>query len=391
MIEQDTHTPFKKKIEAGHVKIIFIITKGDIGGAQIHVRDLAFALQALGNQVTVLVGEEAEFTEQLSQQNIRYRVLNHLKRKIHPYKDYQALKEIRHQLRILKPDLVALHSSKAGIVGRLAAYLENIPATFTVHGWVFSGNATPVHQYAKNKIYRVIEKIGALLPARLIAVSHFDRDLAIQQKVCPDDKITTIHNGMADISPTFSANPSLHPPMLIMVARFASQKDHKTLIEALATLTELPWKLTLVGGDNGLLADTLKLITRKNLDDKIDVLGYKKDIPARLASHQIFVLSSHWEGLPLTIIEAMRAGLPVIASDVGGVSETVIDQQTGYLTHSREELIVALRALITDPKQRVAFGSNGRKHYEKHFTLDKQLKQTFRLYNEVLNHSFKPQ
>ena len=106
-----------KKIESGNVNIVIIITKGDIGGAQIHVKDIAVALQNLGNKVTVVVGGEAEFTEMLSSLNIPYRVLNHLTRQINPVKDFKAFKEIRELLREIQPDLVNLQSSKVGFLG----------------------------------------------------------------------------------------------------------------------------------------------------------------------------------------------------------------------------------------------------------------------------------
>ncbi len=369
-----------KKIESGNVNIVIIITKGDIGGAQIHVKDIAVALQNLGNKVTVVVGEEAEFTEMLSSLNIPYRVLNYLARQINPVKDFKAFKEIRELLREIQPDLVNLHSSKAGILGRIAVYLDNIPSTFTVHGWAFTDGVS----VRKQKIYKTIEKIGALFPTHLIAVSKFDRKIGIAQNVCNAKKITAIQNGMPDIDHELMANPSNEPPKLIMVARFAQQKDHKTLIEALAELSDLPWELNLIGGDGGLLADAKAAIKDFNLGEKVHILGYRNDIDKLMADSQIFVLSSNWEGFPLTIIEAMRAKLPVIASNVGGVNEAVINGETGYVTNSKDELITALETLITDPLKRQQMGDQARDNYEKYFTIDTQLENTFQLYNGLL-------
>ena len=189
---------------------------------------------------------------------------------------------------------------------------------------------------------------------------------------------------MPDIDHELMANPSNEPPKLIMVARFAQQKDHKTLIEALAELSDLPWELNLIGGDGGLLADAKAAIKDFNLGEKVHILGYRNDIDKLMADSQIFVLSSNWEGFPLTIIEAMRAKLPVIASNVGGVNEAVINGETGYVTNSKDELITALETLITDPLKRQQMGDQARDNYEKYFTIDTQLENTFQLYNGLL-------
>ena len=372
-----------KKIESGNVSIVTFITKGDIGGAQIHVKDITAALQALGNTVLVVVGEDAEFTTMLAELGIPYRVMNHLVREINPAKDVKAYKEIRQLLQEVQPDLVTLHSSKAGILGRLAVYFEKIPSTFTVHGWAFTDGVSA----KKQLIYKTIEKIGAWFPTHLIAVSNYDRKIGIDQHVCKPTKIKAVQNGMPDIDPTLIADASREPPQLIMVARFAQQKDHKTLIEALAELKDLQWELNLIGGDGGLLSAAKEAISHYGLEEKIHILGYRNDIDRLMADSQIFVLSSNWEGFPLTIIEAMRASMPVIASDVGGVSEAVIHNETGYVTHSKEEMVSALRSLITDADKRAAMGKQARANYEQYFTLETQLENTFSLYNELIrNH-----
>lgn len=369
-----------KKIESGNANVVLIITRSAIGGAQIHVKDIAVALQALGNRVTILVGETGDFTTMLDQLGIEYRIVENLVREINLVKDYKALSNIRGLLREIKPDLVAMHSSKAGLLGRLAVKLEKIPATFTAHGWSFTDGVSPKKQF----VYRTIEKMAALLPARLIAVSKYDRQIALDQKVCAEDKITAIQNGMPDIDEKLFADASQQPAKMIMVARFEQQKDHLSLVRALAELKHLDWELNLIGGDGGLQAVVEKEIDDHGLNDKINVLGYRKDIPELMAASQIFILSSNWEGFPLTILEAMRAKLPVIASAVGGVSESVIDGETGYLIDSQEKLKNSLESLVNDPALRAKMGEQARLNYLNHFTVEIQLDNTFKLYNELL-------
>ncbi len=368
-----------KKIESGNVNIVIIITKGDIGGAQIHVKDLAVSLQNLGNKVTVIVGEKDTFTQMLNGLGIQYRVVESLVRAINPITDFKAFREIRTHLKDLKPDLLSLHSSKAGILGRIIAAVDKTPSTFTAHGWAFTDGVNPKKQF----IYKIIERITALLPTRLIAVSNYDCKIALKHNICKPEKITAIQNGMPDIPPDLFADSSQSPPKLIMVARFKVPKDQQTLVQALGELKELPWELQLVGEGETQEA-VIKEINHLGLSDKIKLLGHRDDVDQLMANSQIFILISHWEGFPLTILEAMRAKLPVIASNVGGVGETIIDDETGYLVNSKDELVERLKLLITDPNKRMEIGNQGRARYKKNFTLEVQLEKTFTIYNELL-------
>ncbi|CAA6820279.1 MAG: Exopolysaccharide biosynthesis glycosyltransferase EpsF [uncultured Thiotrichaceae bacterium] len=369
-----------KKIESGNVNIVIMITKGDIGGAQIHVKDLAVSLQEFGNRVTVFVGEKDTFTDMLEGLNIHYRIIENLVREINPIRDVKAYREIRGHLKDIQPDLVSLHSSKAGILGRLIAAMNKIPATFTAHGWAFTDGVDPKKQF----LYAMIERVTALLPARIIAVSHYDRGIALKHKVCKAEKVVAVQNGMPDISPDLFAEASRAPPRIIMVARFKSPKDHEALVDALNELKELPWELILVGGDGGTQAAVEAKIVKLGLQEKINILGYRSDIDKLIASSQLFVLISRWEGFPLSILEAMRAKLPIIASNVGGVGEMIIDGQTGYLVNNHDELVAQLKILVGDPEKRTQMGLSARESYQKSFTLKVQLDKTFKIYNELL-------
>lgn len=364
------------------MKVVQVITRGDdIGGAQLHVLSLAKGLLAEAHEVTVLAGGEGSFTEELRARGVPYRPLNHLGRPIHLVKDARAFAEIRSVLKELSPELVATHSSKAGLLGRLAARSLGIPVLFTVHGWAFSEGVPALARLE----YTLLERAASPLASRIITVSDYDRALAISLRVAPPDKMVTVHNGVEDVPATQRANPELQPPRMIMVARFAAPKDHYNLIKALAGLTDLPWEIDLVG-DGPLLRETAEAVSRWQLSDRVHFCGARKDVPELLAQAQIFVLTSRWEGLPLTVLEAMRAGLPVVASDVGGVSEAVADGENGCLVPRGDvqALSTTLRRLLTDPKLRAVMGSESRKRYEAHFTVKRMLEKTFTCYQDVL-------
>lgn len=364
------------------MRVAYVITRSDaVGGAHVHVRDLAHQLLRVGHQVHVLVGGEGPFTDELRTLGIPFRSLQHLVRPIRPLDDTRGVMELRRLLSEVKPDLVSTHSSKAGWLGRLAARSLHIPVIFTAHGWAFTDG---VPQFER-RFYALAERLAAPLARRIIAVSEYDRRLAIQYRVAPPHQVVTIHNGMPDVPPELLARPGLHPPHLIMVARFEPQKDHVTLIKALAGLKDIPWTIEFVG--NGPVRKQVeKLCASLGLADRVKFLGARHDVANRLAGAQLFVLVSRWEGLPRSILEAMRAALPVVASDVGGVREAVADGQSGFLVPRGdvEALRNRLSILIERPELRVRMGLAGRRRYEEHFTFERMFRKTMEVYADVI-------
>jgi glycosyltransferase involved in cell wall biosynthesis len=367
------------------VKIVYVITRSEpMGGAQVHVRDLATVLTQLGHDVTVLTGGSGRFTDELAQNGVQWLTVPHLQFPIRPTADVRALVQLRAALKRLHPDLVSTHSSKAGVLGRLAARSLGLPVIFTAHGWAFTPGSPP----KTAALYRLVERSVARLAARIITVSDFDRDLAIREGVTEPGRVVTIHNGVPDVEPTLQAQPSVTPARLIMVARFEHQKDHATLLRSLAGLTELSWQLDLVGEGPSLPAARM-LSERLGLDSRVRFWGARSDVAQRLAEAQLFLLITNWEGFPRSVLEAMRAGLPVVASDVGGVSESVQPGRTGFLVPRGdvEGLKSWLRALLADPTLRARLGREARRQYEERFRLESTAAKTLAIYRDVLAHT----
>lgn len=365
------------------MRIAFVITRGDsVGGAQVHVRDLAAALLREGHEVKVFMGGTGPGAEALTALGVPHQILRHLVHPIRPQKDVLAVWELRRALRAYGPELVSTHSSKAGLVGRLAARSLGIPAIFTAHGFAFTEGVSE----KKRKLYTLVEWFGAKLAAKIITVSNYDRQLAICRGVAPPDKMIQIHNAMPDVLPDLRADLARHPPSIIMVARFEPPKDHVRLLHALAALKHLPWTVDFVGGGS-LLQPARELATQLSIMDRIEFPGDTRHVAERLARAQIFTLVTNYEGLPRSIIEAMRAGLPVIASNVGGVAEEVIDGTTGFLVprNGQDALRDRLALLLTDPELRSRLGSAARARYEQHFSFDRLYRQTTAVYDEILS------
>ena len=365
------------------MRIAYIVTRADpIGGAQIHVRDLAEAMQARGHAVIVLTGGQGPFVDDLKTKGIETALLQHLTVPIRPLQDLRALREMRAALRGFGPDLVAAHSAKAGVIGRMAARLMGVPVIVTTHGWSFT---TGVPR-ARAAVYRAIERITSPFAAEMtITVSEYDRQLALRAGVLSAERMVTVHNGMPDVPQSLRGTPDRHPPRLVMVARYGPQKDHTTLLHALARLRNLPWELDLVG-EGPLMPQTQALSSSLGLDARVHFLGQRMDVDRIVAAAQVSLLVTNWEGFPLSILEAMRAGLPVVASAVGGVGESVRDGETGYLVPAGEAapLTERIRMLLTDPARRTRMGAAGRAVYEREFTLDHTVSKTLAVYSGVL-------
>lgn len=364
------------------MKIAYVVARGDeIGGAHIHVADLAEECTRRGHEALIFAGEGDVYSSYLRKRKVPHRVLKKLGRTVKMGRDAGAVLELNRALRHYHPDLVSLHSAKAGVIGRLAACGLKCPVIFTAHGWSFTDGVSK----GTAALYRIIERAMAPLCDRIITVSDFDRDLAIRSKIGIGEKITTVWNGRPDIDPSLIANPASGKPRLIMVARFEAQKDHALLVLALAALKEEEWEIVFIG-DGPLRGNIERTVAAESLTAKVHFLGRSDSVAAELARSHIFVLSTNWEGLPRSIIEAMRAGLPVVATAVGGVAELVKDGENGFLVRrgNPADLVSSVKRLIEDPVERTEMGHCSRQLYQRYFSQERWLSETFGIYEQVI-------
>jgi glycosyltransferase involved in cell wall biosynthesis len=190
---------------------------------------------------------------------------------------------------------------------------------------------------------------------------------------------------MPDVDGSLRARPAAEPPTLVMVARFEAPKEHGALLRALSTCLDLPWQLDLVG-DGPEMPHVRALVTTLGLGERVRLLGAIGDVASVLSRTQLFVLVTRWEGFPRSVLEAMRAGLPVVASAVGGVHEAIEHGETGLLVPPGDEraLSDALRRLLTAPARRARMGELARARYEQRFTFEAMLRGTIAVYDELI-------
>ena len=328
------------------------------------------------------MGGNGLYATLLRENGLRVLNLRYLVRPIRPHLDALAVLECWRVLRRSRPDIVHVHSTKAGLVGRLAAKLAGLPVVFTAHGWAFTeGIAESARHLAM-----FLEKRTSGLSDAIICVSEYDRQLALRLGVGNALLLKRIHNGVPEVSAEKRSIPQrIGTLRIICVARLDAPKDHALLLDALVMVKDLPWVLELIG-DGPLTQAVQQKTSDLGLASRVEFSGLCNDVPSRLAGSDVFVLASSWEALPLSILEAMRAGLPVVASDVGGVSESVTDGMTGFLVPKGDKAVLADRLvrLLGDAALRRKMGLAGRAAYEREFSFEVMYRRTLKIYTDLL-------
>lgn len=360
------------------MKILYVITRSERGGAQIHLLDLLKNLPS-GCQPTIATGEAGYLVEQAGQLDIPVHQIRHLRQPISPVNDFLALRELTSLIKSESPDLVHAHTSKAGLLGRLAGWLTRTPTVFTAHTWSFADGISSFQRQVSIPLERFAGRIGG----KVITVSRANEEIAIRESITDGANLVTIWNGIPDSD--LRASPgSADVPKIVMVARFAPQKDQLSLVKAVSGV-QTPWRLVFVG-DGPTRSEVEAEVHRLHLSDRIDFLGDRGDIAAVLATSDLFVLSTKWEGLPLSILEAMRAGLPVITSDVGGCSEAVEHGRTGFLTRPSDvgQLRELLEKALSSKSLLKAMGEAGRDRFHRDFRVESMMSKLMNVYHEAI-------
>lgn len=357
------------------MKIMYCITSASWGGAQLHVLELCQYQIKMGNDVVFVVGSKGPLMDKVEDlAHVKVILLPSLHRELNLFYDVKAIFDIRKILLKERPDILHLHSSKAGTLGRLASMRLPMKVIFTVHGWAFTDG---VSSKLKKELYVFVEKVVAPLTDLYICVSQFDFDIGIKRHVLKrkDNKAIVVHNGSPEPTSFDVKKKVLSDPLrIVMTARFSNQKNQKVLIEALSQLKDEHFIMTFVG-DGPTLEENQKLVLKLGLGNKIKFVGFENDVGLYLRKSDVYVLSTNYEGLPISIIEAMSFGLPIIATDVGGNSELVDTKRNGLLVQTGiDDLVNALKYIFNNLDYMGSWSLNSYSKWEKEFRLEKQMK-----------------
>jgi len=369
--------------------VMIVITRGEAGGAQSHVRDLCQALQARV-QFTVVIGgpvEESVLGRELAALGITVCPMPDMVESLNPLKLWPAVQQLTELIHTHKPDLVHGHSAIGGLVARVAAHRAHAPTVYTVHGFGFKPEVPLVRRTAA----ALAERMMARWTTHMICVSKYERELAFDLAIEPE-RVHLIANGIARLpAPAATENTDAAPtqnssvmPRLIMVARMKSPKRHDLLLQALAKVRntlghELP---VTFAGDGPLSTELHAQAQALNLKN-ITWAGDVSHVSELLTQHEVFVLLSDHEGMPITVLEAMRAGLCVLASSLPGIREQINTYQDGILVANTPEAVAEkLLQLVRDPHMRKRLGRAAQEKFEDSFTADTMAERVLQVYRQ---------
>lgn len=360
------------------LKVLILSTNADLAGAPLHVKEVSLSLIRDGHEVVVIFGSNGLIEESLQASGINTYVVHGMRSAINPLADIRVYFALRKIIKSERPDLIHCHSAKAGMLGRIVGYKLNIPCIYTVHGWGFGVGRKLIIGF----ILKTIELLLKKITSHFIAVSESDRKIGIDCLGISSDKISTIRNGVSYIISGSNLRPV--EAKVIMVARNDFQKDYLTLARALAKSEVKKAVFVGLGTDSTQFKNEVSRIVDGACS--IEFCGLRTDIPELLESSSIFVLSSRYEALPLSIIEAMSKGLPIVASDVGGVNELVLHNQNGFLFKAGDSgaLAVYLKTLSGDVDLRRQMGAESIRRYKSEFSADRMMEQTYNVYKKVI-------
>ncbi len=374
------------------LKILYLVTLSELGGAQRYILDLA---TNLGGQfeITVAAGGNGKLFEQLKKNQISAVRLKNLTREINLGQDLPALFEIYQLIKKVKPDILHLNSSKAGALGAIAGKLAGVKKIiYTVHGFVFN---EPMPGWKKN-LYTWIEKISAKLKTTLICVSEFDRQQGLSHKIALAEKLVTIHNGIGIdslklLSKEEAKNklitnyqlPITNYPTIGTIANFYPTKGLQYFIQAAKQIIQHhPDAQFIVIGDGKLRPALEAEIKKFRLEKNFQLLGAIDNAAKLLPAFDVYVCSSIKEGLPYSILEAMAAGVPIVAVAVGGIPE-MINDQSGVLVDSKnaDNLAAAILKLLENKKMAKDLAETAYKKVCSEFLLEKMVEKTIKIYS----------
>jgi len=381
------------------IRVARVIARLNIGGPAIHTILLTAGLDPARFESLLITGVEAEHEGNMldlaAAKGVQPLVIPDLGREISPWRDLRTLWMLYRLFRRWRPSIVHTHTAKAGTVGRLAAWLAGVPIVIhTFHGHVFHGYFGP----QKTRAFIYIEWVLARLSDRIVTVSEGQRTELAGYGIAPLDKIAVVPLGF-ELDELFHCQPhrgelraelglAADTPLVGIVARLTAVKNHHLFLKAARLIAqEEPGTRFLVVGD-GELRDELETRTRElGLEEQVLFLGWRSDMPRIYADLDVVALTSRNEGTPVSLIEGMAAGVPVVSTAVGGVPDIVADGVCGYLVPPDDAaaLARAIVALLRDKEKAQAMGQAGRQVVKARFSAERLIGDVERLYIQLLS------
>lgn len=381
------------------VKILRVISRLNVGGPAIHVVNLAAGLDPARFDQLLVVGSESPAEASMLDYALFHGVRPHVISEMvttfsFTPRDAKALVKLYSLICRERPDIVHTHTSKAGFLGRLAARLAGVSIIIhTYHGH-------PLHSYygpVKNWLLRRMERLLGCFTDRLVTVSEQVKSELVGYGVAKTEKITVIPLG-------FDLEPFLNSPkrrgefrremklsqeikLVGIVGRIVPIKNHSLFLESAARISaHEPAARFIIVGDGVLRPDLERQARDLGIADRVLFTGWRRDLPRIYADLDILVVSSNNEGTPVSAIEAMAAGCPVVATRVGGLPDLITDERTGRLVSPRDPKALAsvILELVRNPAGARELGQNAMEVVRKRFTETRLIDDMDHLYSQLL-------
>jgi glycosyltransferase involved in cell wall biosynthesis len=390
-------------------RVVHVITRLDMGGSAQNTLDSCIGLAEKGYRITLVYGSsyESEMTESESgavermvsdgrANGVSIVLLDSLIRKINPIKDLRVLVSLWRLFLKERPDIVHTHTSKAGILGRIAAWAARVPVIIhTPHGHVFFGHFNPI----AGRVFLIIEKIASVITDKLVSLTQGEQDDYIRLSVADVRKHEIIHSGIAlnrfqcndvDIEgKKVALGLPVSVPVVGTVGWLLPIKGPRHLLDAMKLVWGKNIDTHLVYVGKGPLMDALKnQVTQIGAQEKVTFLGWRNDIDELMPVFDIFVLPSLNEGMGRVVAEAMAAGKPVVASRVGGIPDMVVHGQSGILVPpgNEKKLADGIMRLLDNPGEADRMGKAG-KELCRSFSRQAMIEKIDRLYQSMTNYN----
>lgn len=371
-------------------KVLFLITKSNYGGAQRYLFDLATTLPKDTYEVVVALGGNGPLIKMLQEAHIRIIQIPGLQRDISLAHELSSMTALYKIIKTEQPDILHVNSSKAGLLGSILGRLTHTPnIIFTAHGWAFNEDRS----FFGRLLFKVLHWLTVLLSHKTIAVSQ-----AIKKQMnwpFTSSKMSVIHNGIhmtrmlskkESRATLVSLNPKLQNYMedqwIGTIAELHPIKQHWLALEAIEQIIpDFPSLRYVIVGDGSEQETLAKQVTEKGLQENVFFMGHVENAGSLMRAFDLCTLTSRSEALAYVIIEASHAGVPVVATKVGGVPEIIEDGEHGYLVKNNDPdaLAAAYKKILTDTDLHTELSTTISKRAE-HFTLNAMCHKTQEIY-----------
>lgn len=386
-------------------KILFCVTKSNWGGAQKYVYDLATGISRDKFEIAVVLGGAGKLKEKLESVGVRTISISALQRDVGIAKDISSFFELVKIFKIEKPDIIHLNSSKMGGMGGLAGRIARVKKIiFTAHGWAYNEERSFLQKIAISIIHFATVALSHLT----IAVSEKARE-QFKGAGLMKKKIVVVHNGIGEIKfmekekarQKFADNllPQTEkmkeiiqsePLWIGTISELHKNKGLGYAIEAIKKHSETKYSnfqkvIFIIMGEGDDRKNLEKIIKDNNLENSVFLVGNTEKAFSYLKAFDIFTLTSVTEALPYAILEAGKAEVPIIASNVGGISEIIDDMKSGILLQPKKtrEISLAIEYLLNHQDKKEFFTIKLKEKIDKEFSLDKMLSGTLEIYSSV--------